>query len=95
MVFVSSHPAFAALEGTPAFDGDSDVKEVYDMGSRRELFLDGFMIYNSHNVILKLIRKNSWPIHCDIELEYEIPESSDALEETIKCVEYCRDILES
>ncbi|MFC2087546.1 sugar phosphate isomerase/epimerase family protein [Bacteroidota bacterium] len=43
--------------------------------------------------ILKLIQKNKWPIICDIELEYEVPEGSDALQETIKCVEYCRKIL--
>ena len=44
--------------------------------------------------ILKLIQENKWPIYCDIELEYEVPEDSDALQETIKCVEYCRNILE-
>lgn len=43
--------------------------------------------------VLKLIQKNKWPIHCDIELEYSIPEGSDALQETINCVEYCRNIL--
>jgi sugar phosphate isomerase/epimerase len=43
--------------------------------------------------ILTLIRENGWPIHADIELEYEIPEGSDAVEETRKCVEYCREIL--
>jgi len=43
--------------------------------------------------ILKLIQQKSWPIHCGIELEYEIPENSDALKETIICVEYCRNIL--
>jgi len=43
--------------------------------------------------ILKLIQKNSWDIHCDIELEYPIPEGSNALIETGKCVEYCKTIL--
>lgn len=43
--------------------------------------------------ILTLIRDNQWPIHCDIELEYEIPEGSDAVKETARCVEYCREIL--
>jgi len=43
--------------------------------------------------ILVLIRENNWPIHCDIELEYEVPEESDAVKEVSKCVEYCRDIL--
>lgn len=43
--------------------------------------------------ILKLIQKNKWPITCDIELEYKIPEDSDDVKEVAKCVEYCRDIL--
>jgi sugar phosphate isomerase/epimerase len=43
--------------------------------------------------ILKLIQKNRWDIHCDIELEYGVPEDSDAVLETAKCVEYCRGIL--
>ncbi len=40
--------------------------------------------------ILQLIQKKKWPITCDVELEYTIPEGSDALREVIKCVEYCR-----
>jgi len=43
--------------------------------------------------ILKLIRKEKWPIYCDIELEYEYPKSSDAQKEIIKCVQYCKNIL--
>lgn len=43
--------------------------------------------------ILGLIKKNKWPIYCDIELEYEVPENSDAQKEIVKCVEYCRNIL--
>jgi sugar phosphate isomerase/epimerase len=43
--------------------------------------------------ILKLIRDNKWDIYCDIELEYEIPEDSDAVLETAKCVEYCKNVL--
>jgi len=43
--------------------------------------------------ILQLIQKNKWPITCDIELEYAIPEGSDALKEVVKCVEYCRSAL--
>lgn len=39
--------------------------------------------------ILQLIQKNKWPITCDIELEYSIPEGSDAVKEVKKCVEYC------
>ncbi len=43
--------------------------------------------------ILKLIQKNKWPIFCDIELEYPVPENSDAQKEVIRCVEYCKNIL--
>lgn len=39
---------------------------------------------------LQLIQKQKWPITCDIELEYNVPEGSDAVKEVIKCVEYCR-----
>jgi sugar phosphate isomerase/epimerase len=40
--------------------------------------------------MLQLIQKNKWPIYCDIELEYTVPEGSDAVKEVAKCVEYCR-----
>lgn len=43
--------------------------------------------------ILQLIKKEKWPIYCDIELEYGIPSGSDAVKEVGKCVEYCREIL--
>ena len=43
--------------------------------------------------ILLLLQKNKWPIHVDIELEYPVPEGSDAVAEVKKCVEYCRNIL--
>jgi sugar phosphate isomerase/epimerase len=43
--------------------------------------------------ILRLIQKNKWPITCDIELEYEIPDGSDAVKEVTKCVGYCRKAL--
>lgn len=44
--------------------------------------------------MLLLIKKNKWPIKVDIELEYPVPEGSDAVAEVKKCVEYCRKILE-
>lgn len=44
--------------------------------------------------ILNLIQDNQWEIYCDIELEYEIPEDSDAVAETGKCVDYCKKILQ-
>lgn len=43
--------------------------------------------------ILLLLKKNKWPIYCDIELEYPVPEGSDAVAEVKKCVEFCRNIL--
>jgi sugar phosphate isomerase/epimerase len=39
--------------------------------------------------ILQLIQTNKWPIYCDIELEYPIPENSDAVKEVEKCINYC------
>jgi sugar phosphate isomerase/epimerase len=47
------------------------------------------------NEILDLIREKKWPITCDIELEYQIPEGSDAVQEVKKCVDYCREALET
>jgi len=44
--------------------------------------------------ILLLLKKEKWPINVDIELEYPIPEGSDAAKETAKCIEYMRNILE-
>lgn len=44
--------------------------------------------------ILRLIRDNKWPIYCDIELEYEYPQTSDAVREVTRCVDYCRKALE-
>jgi sugar phosphate isomerase/epimerase len=43
--------------------------------------------------ILKLVQKNKWPIYFDIELEYNVPENSNAQKEVIKCVEFCKEIL--
>jgi len=43
--------------------------------------------------ILLLIKKNKWPINCDIELEYDIKPWSDAVKEVKTCVQYARRIL--
>lgn len=43
--------------------------------------------------ILQLIKKNQWPIHCDIELEYNFPPWKNAVDEVKLCVEYCRQAL--
>ena len=42
--------------------------------------------------ILLLLKKNKWPIYADIELEYPVPEGSDAVTEVKKCVEFCKNI---
>ena len=39
--------------------------------------------------ILQLVRKNRWNIPASVELEYDIPEGSDAVKEVRKCVEFC------
>lgn len=44
--------------------------------------------------ILLLLKKEKWPIEVDVELEYRIPEGSDAAREVAKSIEYMRNILE-
>lgn len=44
--------------------------------------------------ILQQIKKNKWPIYCDIELEYDLPTNSNAVKEVTTCVDYCRKIIE-
>ena len=43
--------------------------------------------------ILLLIKKEGWPIHVDIELEYNINPWSNQVKETRTCVQYARNIL--
>ena len=40
--------------------------------------------------ILQLVSKSKWKIPGSIELEYDIPEGSDAVKEVRRCVEFCR-----
>jgi sugar phosphate isomerase/epimerase len=40
--------------------------------------------------LLQTLKKNGWRIPASIELEYDIPEGSDAVQEMRKCVDYCR-----
>ncbi len=40
--------------------------------------------------ILQTVQKNHWTMPATIELEYAIPEGSDAVKEVQKCVAYCR-----
>ena len=43
--------------------------------------------------ILQLVKKNRWRMPATVELEYAVPEGSDAVKEVRKCVEYCRTAL--
>jgi sugar phosphate isomerase/epimerase len=43
--------------------------------------------------IFQLIQKEKWPIYCDIELEYDYPETSDAVTEVTKCLDFCKKAL--
>jgi sugar phosphate isomerase/epimerase len=43
--------------------------------------------------ILRLVQRERYNINPDIELEYAIPEGSNALVEVRKCVDFCRDVL--
>ncbi|CAN5168470.1 hypothetical protein BH23BAC1_BH23BAC1_22890 [soil metagenome] len=44
--------------------------------------------------VLQLIRDQKYKFPATIELEYEIPQGSDAVKEVQKCLEYCRKALE-
>jgi sugar phosphate isomerase/epimerase len=43
--------------------------------------------------ILQLMKKEKWTFPADIELEYQIPEGSDAVAEVTKCVQFCKQAL--
>ena len=40
--------------------------------------------------ILRLVKKNGWKMPATIELEYDVPQGSDAVKEVQKCLGYCR-----
>ena len=40
--------------------------------------------------VMTFIKKNKLPIYADIELEYKIPENSDAVKEVARCLQYCK-----
>jgi hypothetical protein len=44
-------------------------------------------------LILQLIKRKGWKFPADIELEYKVPEGSDAIAEVSKCVQFCRESL--
>ena len=43
--------------------------------------------------ILQIVKKNRWTMPATIELEYQVPEGSDAVKEVAKCVQSCRNAL--
>jgi sugar phosphate isomerase/epimerase len=45
--------------------------------------------------VLRLMRDQKYKFPATIELEYKIPEESDAVKEVAKCLEFCRKALES
>ena len=44
-------------------------------------------------LILQLMKREKWTFPADIELEYRVPEGSDAVAETTKCVQFCKETL--
>ena len=45
------------------------------------------------NEILQMVARNKWKMPGSIELEYNVPEGSNAVAEVRKCLEYCRKAL--
>ena len=43
--------------------------------------------------MLQLMKKEKWTFPADIELEYRIPQGSDAVKEVGKCVQFCKEAL--
>lgn len=44
--------------------------------------------------VLRMVRDEQYPIYCTVELEYKIPEGSDAVQEVARCIEFARKELE-
>ena len=40
--------------------------------------------------LFPFLQKKSWPLYCDIELEYAIPKGSNAVKEVARCNAFCR-----
>jgi sugar phosphate isomerase/epimerase len=43
--------------------------------------------------LLQTVKKNKWKMPAAIELEYDVPQGSDAVTEVKKCLEYCKNAL--
>lgn len=50
--------------------------------------LKEFLLYIQKNAY-----KSGWPVHCDIELSYDIPQGSNAVIEVSRCIEFVKNIL--
>jgi len=44
-------------------------------------------------LVLQLMKREGWKFPADIELEYQVPEGSDAVAEVTRCVQFCRESL--
>ena len=44
-------------------------------------------------LVLQLLKREKWSIPADIELEYPVPQDSDPVAETAKCVQFCKQAL--
>jgi sugar phosphate isomerase/epimerase len=44
-------------------------------------------------LVLQMMKKEGWTFPADIELEYRIPQGSDAVAEVKKCVQFCEEAL--
>ena len=42
------------------------------------------------DVLLQMVKKNNWTMPATIELEYDVPQGSDAVKEVRKCLDYCK-----
>ena len=43
--------------------------------------------------LLQMVKKNKWTMPATIEVEYAVPEGSDAVKEVKKCLDYCKNAL--
>jgi sugar phosphate isomerase/epimerase len=43
--------------------------------------------------LLQMVKKNKWTMPATIEVEYDVPQDSDAVKEVRKCLEFCRETL--
>ena len=68
-----------------------DILDVQAFTWRNNIALDIFKVNPPPDPILE---DEKWPIEGDVELEYRIPEGSDAAKEVAKSIEFMRNILE-